>query len=115
MSTSQQVIVITDKYNEEKLTIERNFESDKKSGLKIIRAALELFIKRCADNNNDAIFNKPSIAGYRQRVENEVMAFLTSDENHTDIKGVIYDCQERSEHGVEIHLERMTTHKPAYL
>lgn len=114
-STSQPVIVITDKYNDRKKSIKQVDGDNKKTNLKIIRAALELTIERHADNNIHAIFNKPSIAGYRQRVENQILAFLLSDEKQATINGAIYDCQDKKEYGVEVHIERINQHKPAYL
>ena len=115
MSTSQEIIVITDKYNNQKRSIKISADNDSKNSLKIIRAALELFIQRCADNKNDAIFKQPSIVGYRKRVESEIIDFLASDEDEMTVRSFIIDFEKQKEHGVEVRIERMTTHQPAYL
>lgn len=121
MSNSQ-VIIVTDKHNDNKLAV--NKESKKYNRVGIIDATRELLISRLAASNNPDVAK--SCDGFQKQMEGAVNAFLASDKNETVINSNTCACHPCScldgepcsckdyGHGITVHLQRITIHKPPY-
>lgn len=117
-----QVIIVTDKHNDNKLAVSK--ESNKHNCIGIIDATNELLTSRLAASNKPNVAK--SCAGFQKQIEDAVKAFLASDKKETVINSNTCGCHpcncldgepcscQSNGHGVTVHLERISIYKPPY-